>query len=312
MANAAGLLANLPVRMLIVGYPGAGKTSALAALANAGYKLRILAYDKIGNMTPLFAYVHPDKLSNIDIVTFEDKTRVTPNGIEPAGIPTAFANGMAMMERWKYKNPDGSETDLGKPSDWGSDTIVVLDTLTAMGEAAKRRVMVMMNKTPRTMTQAVWGTAQSEQMEFIRRLNSSSNAFHVIVLSHLVMVGPKDLEKDDAQVTKDLKERIAALVPTRLFPSALGKALPPLIGGEFPVILEAKAKYKFGKATRVLSHIATPELDLKLPTAVDIPSEVDVSDGLLQIFKALTPSSVAALSAQGSGLLLPTAVTSKE
>src|SRR5258705_217600 len=155
MANAAGLLANLPVRMLIVGYPGAGKTSALAALANAGYKLRILAYDKIGNMAPLFAYVHPDKLSNIDIVTFEDKTRVTPNGIEPAGIPTAFANGMAMMERWKYKNPDGSETDLGKPSDWGSDTIVVLDTLTAMGEAAKRRVMVMMNKTPRTMTQGV-------------------------------------------------------------------------------------------------------------------------------------------------------------
>src|SRR5262245_20531699 len=138
MANAADLLKNLPARILIVGYPGAGKTGALASLANAGFKLRIIAYDKLANMAPLFAYVHSDKLTNIDIVALEDKMRATPNGMEPAGVPQAFAQGLNLMERWKYKNPDGTEVDLGKPAEWGPDTIVVLDTLTAMGEAAKR------------------------------------------------------------------------------------------------------------------------------------------------------------------------------
>lgn len=306
MANAADILNQLPARILLVGYPGGGKTSALAALANAGFKLRILSYDKLGNMAPLLAYTQPDKLANIDIVAFEDKMRATPNGMEPVGLPQAFSAGLQLMERWKYKNPDGSETDLGKPSEWGPDTVVALDTLTTMGDAAKRAAMVMMNKTPRTMTQAVWGTAQNMQLEFIKRLNSNTNAFHTIVNAHLVMISPKDIEKDDSAMTRDIKEKVAALTPTRLFPSALGKALPPLVGGEFSTILLAEPKFKGGKEVgRALKRVTDMDLDLKLPTKAEIPNEVDVSDGLLQIFKVLTPQSVALVS-QGAGSIVGT------
>jgi hypothetical protein len=309
MANAADMLGTLPVRMLIVGYPGAGKTSALAALANAGFKLRIIAFDKMANMAPLFAYTNPDKLGNIDIVAFEDKMRSTPNGMEPVGLPKAFADALSLMERWKYKNPDGTETDLGKPSEWGLDTIVVLDTLTTMGEAAKRAAMVMNNKTPKNMTQAVWGMGQNMQLEFIKRINANSNGFHSIVNAHLVMIGPKDIAESDNPVTKELKEKAAGLIPTKLFPSALGKALPPLIGGEFATIIKAMPKYKGGKDVgRVLTKVSGEELDLKLPVSAlaNFPNEVDISDGLLQMFRALSPQSVAALEAQGTGPLVPT------
>lgn len=309
MANAADLLGSVPVRMLIVGYPGGGKTSALAALANAGFKLRIIMFDKLANAAPLFAYTDKDKLSNIDIVAFEDKMRSTPNGMEPVGVPRAFSDALALMERWKYKNPDGTETDLGKPSEWGMDTVVAVDTLTTMGEAAKRAAMVMNNKTPKNMTQAVWGMGQNMQLEFIKRVNANSNGFHSIVNAHLVMIGPKDIADSDNPVTKELKEKAAGLIPTKLFPSALGKALPPLIGGEFATIIQAKQKFKNGRDVgRVLTKVSGEELDLKLPVneQANFPSEVDVSDGLLQIFRALSPQSVAALEAQGTGLLVPT------
>ncbi len=59
------------------------------------------------------------------------------------------------MDRWKYTE-DGEEVDLGASKDWGPDTVVVLDSLTAMGTAAFRRQMSLMNKTPLNTTQQLW------------------------------------------------------------------------------------------------------------------------------------------------------------
>jgi AAA domain len=294
MANAAKLALETPVRAMLVGYPGAGKTGALAPLVDAGFKLRVLDFD--GNMEPVFSFVKdPAKLANVDIIALEDKLRNGQKFLEASDIMinSAFKRGLDMMDEWKYKEADGIEVNLGRSRDWSQDTIVVLDSLTSMGQSAFRRVQALLNKTPVNTTQAVWGIAQSEQENFIDRLTSKVNRFHVIVMAHLVMIGPKDIEKDDSDLTKDLKERTAQLVPTRLFPSALGMKLPPKIGGHFSTLLRVEPKYSAGgQVKRIIRTLPQPELDVKLP-APNIPAELPIEDGMLTIFRALSPASVA-------------------
>lgn len=286
MANAAKLALREPVRMMIVGYPGSAKTGGLAALANMGYKLRILDYD--GNIAPLIRYTKPEFLKNIDVMLFEDKLKAGPAYID-ATNPDAFYRGLQAMDSWKYKEADGTEVDLGASKDWGCDTIVVLDSLTAMGEASKRRAMRLGNKTPTNMTDGTWGFAMKEQDAFIEKLTSAANNFHVIVLAHLKMIGPNDIRKGDSDVTVEIKQRLVDMVPTRLFPSALGKALPPVIGGHFPAIICAETRYKNGQPQRVLSHIPREDLDLKLPIPNFPTAPLPVETGLATIFKELAP-----------------------
>ena len=73
MTNAGNLLASTPARIMIVGYPGAGKTGALACLANAGYKLRILDFD--GNLEPLLDNLDDRAVPLVDAIHFEDELR---------------------------------------------------------------------------------------------------------------------------------------------------------------------------------------------------------------------------------------------
>jgi hypothetical protein len=272
---------------MLCGYPGSGKTGALASLANAGFKIRILDFD--GNLEPLIHFTKPECLGNIDAVTLEDKLRMSDKYVVPVGIPRAFADGLKLMDHWKYTDADGEEVDLGHSKDWGRDTVLVLDSLTSMGLASKRRAMVLMNKNPGSMTDAVWGTAMAEQEAFIEKLTRQDNRFHIICLSHLKIIGPKEVRKGDDDITMKVKKDNSDLVETRLFPSALGRALPPFIGGHFPTLLLIEPHYLPGskKVKRVIQSVPRPELDLTVP-APDLPENLDISDGLVKVFDILT------------------------
>lgn len=286
MANAAKLKLRTPVRAMVVGYPGSAKTGGLASLANAGYKIRMLDFD--GNTEPLLLYVKPQFLANIDIVNLEDKVRNGQKFIEPSGIPTAFKRALDLMDRWKYTEEDGTVVDLGASKDWGCDTIVVLDSLTAMGEAAMDRVLSIMNKNRYGMTQQSWQFAMSEQEAFIKKLTSKENKFHVVVLSHLKMVGPQDIASSDDDLTKQLKEKAAEIIPTRLYPSALGRQLPQNIAQHFPTVVEAAKAYKGSSVSYQLMLAPRVDLDLKVP-APNLPGKLDIADGMLRIFEAIAP-----------------------
>lgn len=287
MANLAKRKAVKPVRMMILGSPGMGKTGSLAALANAGFKLRILDFD--GNLEPLYQYCTPQGLANIDAVYFEEKMRMNASGIqEPVSVPPmAFRNAMKMMDHWTYKDTDGEVVDLGKSPEWGLDTIVVLDKLDGMEQALFARARVMTNKTMLNQTQRTWGFAASDQNEFISKLTSDHTPHHVIVLSGLKMIGPREVgEKEEGQ-SRDIKEQEADLITTRYYPAAIGRQLPQNIAGHFPVVIKAEAVYgALNSAKRVFRHKPMKELDLKLPVP-ELSNELDVADGLLTIFKAL-------------------------
>ena len=236
MTSLDALSASPVVKALCVGYPGSGKTGSLAALANAGYKLRILDFD--GNFDPLLAYVEPQFRANVDIVTLKDRTHSGKKRIETMGKPTALPRAEDFLNRWKYKDAAGDEIDLGAPSQWGPDHVLVLDSLTNMGRAVMNWVLFIQDRVVKGPRKNDWGIAQGFQEGLVEKLMSREQVgCHTIVTAHLKMIGPPEFEMDDDDEVKKDKEKVRQHVSYKLFPSALGRALPPEIAKHCPYVL---------------------------------------------------------------------------
>lgn len=289
MTSATNLAKKRRVRAMAVGYPGSGKTGALAALVNAGFNVRVLDFD--GNFDPLLEFATPEGLERLEIVTLEDKLRFAGTAVEPSGMPDAYARAMKLLDNWKYSTAEGEEVDLGPVRDWGQRDVLVVDSLSGMGRAAFRRILKINNRNSTNTRDKDWGSAMADQEAFVERITSNDFACHIYMTAHLKIIGPKPprLDKDDnlADVKVKYAEALADLVPTRLFPSALGQTLPQNIAEHFPTVLRFESKNVNGKAKRVIRTQPTPEFDVKVPTA-SLPPELPVDDGLLTIFKALT------------------------
>ena len=67
MANIKNHKSSDYTKLLLVGDSGSGKTSSLAALANAGYNLRILDYDDGLSILPEF--LNKDAVKRVSYVT---------------------------------------------------------------------------------------------------------------------------------------------------------------------------------------------------------------------------------------------------
>lgn len=287
MASALDLLDQDAFRGIIAGYPGSGKTGSLASLLNAGYKVRLVNFEG-KNYAPLLKFANPAALGNLDIASFADKMRAGERFIEADGVPGAFKDACKMLNWWKYKKPDGTEIDLGKARDWGLDTVVVIDSMTSMGECALRRAMVMGNKTPTNMTQQLWGFAATDQTNFIKMLCLDTNAHHVIVLAHLSMIGPDDIKHGGDGVDDQVQRQTAQLLPVRLYPRAVTKSLSTVIAKEFSSMILAEKREKPGKPVErfLVTRTKGTELDLKVP-APGIQDAYPLETGLASIFDAL-------------------------
>lgn len=291
MANGTKLSENRRVSMLAVGYPGAGKTGMVAALLNAGYKVRMLDFE--GNVDPIVEYTDPKFLKNLDVVLLEDEMRMGTQHMEPIGIPTAFNRALQLMNEWKYKDEDGKEVNLGKSADWGPDTVVLVDSMSGLNEAVMRRAMKMMNVTGGQASIAVYNAAVADATEFIKTVNKKNRRHHVIFLAHLTMIGPENpmSSKSEDQDVKDLKMQIALekaeLIPTRLYPKFVTKSSSTNIHKEFPVMVEVVRKALPGNKTkRVIRTVSGTELDTKFPAKNSEP-EYPIDTGLATIFEHL-------------------------
>lgn len=292
MANAALLKANMPVRALIQGRPKTGKTGALAILADHGFKLRILDFD--ANPEPLLQFTSTAGLENMDIIQLQDKMRDSNSAVGPSGKPEAFTEGLKMLTEWSYKNSDGTVTNLGKSKDWGPDTIVVIDSLTSMGDAAKSRAMSKLNKTRENSNWRVWGFAQQDIQNTIKLLKNPDYRYHLIVLSHPKMIGPDPLNEDKnlteaEQQNNAILAARASVIPTRLYPSTPGKALSPTIGAELPIILRSDVGEYRGRIRNIFT--AEPGYDTDTGAPVKLPDNIKwplpAETALLDLFKAM-------------------------
>lgn len=284
MANASQL-AQRPLRIMLIGYPKSGKTGALACLANAGYNLRVLSFD--GAYDPLLVYTEPDKLANIDIATLKDRLKpaTSKSVTQVRSNPRAFVQAMELIDGWKYQ--DGDETvDLGDATSWGTDTVLVIDNLTDMGEAAFNFLLALRDRTGRSKRRKDWGDAMAEQDQFCQIVTSDAIGCHVIMLSHIKMVGPEDYGDDDDEETKERKNAKADVVPFRLYPSALGRELPPRIHRHFPIMLRVETRDVGGgrPVRRVITAVPRPDIDAGAPI-LGLTGDLPQDTGLLEVFR---------------------------
>jgi hypothetical protein len=274
-----------------IGYPGSGKTGALASLLNVGYKIRVLSYE--GNFEPLVGFADERALDNLDVVVLQDRMRNGDKYVEPIGIPESFNEGLRLMKEWKYKDDDGNEINLGKSSEWGPDTIVVVDSLTSLGHASKRRAMKMNNKNPSNMTSAVWGHAVADVTNFIDIMKADSNRFHLIINTHKQIIGPGDFinQNDDKAENSDIKEAKMemirdGMIPPRIYPVGVTKPSSQNVHGMLPTMLEFDKTTKLGKDMRLIRTVSGSEIDVKVP-AKNLKKDYPIETGLAEIFAAM-------------------------
>lgn len=263
MTNLSEYSEKKPIKALVVGDSGKGKTGALASLAEIGFKLRILDYD---NGLGILSSLSKNKpwAKNIIFESLQDEFISSGGKILPKGMPKAFPQGLAMLTRWKGK--DG--VDLGAVSSWEKDTILVIDTLSHLSNSALVYILAMNGRSGEHPWQSDWGQAMDMVEAILKILYSDSIKCHVIVNAHITYVG--------GEWNEDKK----TIVGSRPYPNTLGQKLPPKIPQYFNTMLQCDSS----GTRKFIRTYANGELGLK-SEILGIAKELPLETGLADYFK---------------------------
>jgi len=267
MASLATHQSAATTKLLFIGNSGAGKTGALASLASAGYKLRIIDLDNgldvlanlLGDATSTY-----DKgaIERVKFVTLTEKMKML-NGIVMPVAATVWSKMTNLLSDWK----DGEEK-LGPVTTWTSDDVLVIDSLSFLGTAAMNFILQVNGRLGKAPFQSDWGEAQRLLESLLQMLYSTDVKCNVIVCCHIVFLG-KEGEQEKG------------------FPNALGKALPPKIGRYFNSTLMAETKGQGSAARRVIVTNTSSMVELKNTAPLKVKPEYPLTTGLADYFFAL-------------------------
>lgn len=266
MPSLANHQSNDYTKLLLIGDSKSGKTGSLVSLVQAGYKLRILDLD---NLLDVLKYMIqkdcPDLISNVEFRTLRDKRKAGSQGSVIDGAPKAWINMVKMLSNWKYTE-DGIETDLGNPANWGSDCILVIDSLSRLCDAAYdfHESIIPIGKSGDYDQRAVYGNAQSDVENLVSMLTSPAMQTNIIVIAHVQYM---------EQLDKTIKG----------FPQGVGQKLSPKIPQYFPsVVLYTN---KGGK--RTIQTNSSPMMDLANPAPFKMQPSYPIETGLADFFAVL-------------------------
>jgi len=255
-------------KLLIEGDSGSGKTGALTSLVSAGYNLRILDMDNgLETLKQFVLKECPDRIANVEFRTLRDKRKASPLGPIIDGQPKAFIAALNMIDRWRYKNEDGTETDLGVPAEWGPSCILVIDSLTLLSDAAFdfREPLVPKSAQGKYDARAVYKDAQDAIETMVSYLTSEGFRTNVIVNSHVRYVDNPDGTKKG-------------------YPTTVGSALSPKIPMYFNSVALCQTS---AGGKRTIQTIATAMIDLKNPKPFAMAPTYPIETGLADFFKVL-------------------------
>jgi hypothetical protein len=266
--------------MLVLGDSGSGKTGALAALAHAGYNLRILDVDNgldvLKNLLldPSSGY-DPTAHQRVEFETITDQMRNVGNRLVPAKA-SVWPRSIELINNWgpetTVKWPGRSASadltaKLGPIGTWGSSDVLVIDTLSFISDAALKFMLAMNGRLGQKPHQSDWGDAQMLVEGLLQTLYDESVRCNVVINCHIKYI------ETDSGIEKG-------------FPESAGRALSPKIGRYFNSVVLMKT---IGKEHKLLTQ-STGMVELKTSAPMRVRPEYGIKHGLAELFADLKGS----------------------
>src|SRR5215471_4944794 len=241
--------------MLLIGDSGTGKTGANASLTKAGYNLRLLDLDAgWESLATAVRRTCPDRVASVEVESFRDKYKASSIGPVLDGAPTAFVKAIGLLEKWG---------DLGSPAEWGPQSVLVIDSLTFLSDAAFNWAKAM-NPSAKDQRQ-IYGAAQDAIEHVLAFITGSSFNTNVVVTSHIRFIDLPDGTK-------------------RGYPTSVGQALSPTIPRYFNSVAQCLTR---PGGARTIQTVSTALIDLKNPASFAMAKELPIETGLATFFETV-------------------------
>lgn len=276
-------------KMLLIGDPGAGKTGATAALAAAGYNMRYVDTDNgLDILTdlltnPISAYVRgktaqaqAELLARVHYETLTDPMKNIAGKLVPAQA-TVWQRLASLLDNWspettrgwKNKQPpaENDTAPLGPISSWGTQDVLVLDSLSRISSAALNLVLSMNARLGAQPHQSDYFTAQGMVESLLQKLYDESIQCNVIMIAHIAMLGDEGTGVMHG------------------YPASIGKALSPKIGSYFNSCLMAKTVGIGANQKRKILTRTAGMVELKNSAPLRVKPEYDLETGLADYFR---------------------------
>jgi len=249
------------IKLMYIGDSGAGKTGSLVSLVEAGYRLRILDMDN--GVTVLRSYIMeqcPNRIDQVEYETCRDNIIATNMGPTIRGVAKAYVKATKLLTKW---------TDETTPCEWGSDTILVIDSLATLSQAAFNW-QKSLNPGAVGKAQLKWvGGAQESIETILAMLTSETFECNVIVISHVEYI-------DDGQ---------GNIIRGQV--DAIGKKLGPRIPKYFNTMVLATMIGSGSNIKREIATVPTNLIALKNPAPFRLDNSLPLETGLATLFEKL-------------------------
>jgi hypothetical protein len=205
--------AQLPPRILIYGEPAAGKTGAIAQLANAGY--RVLIHDFDQNSRVIGSYLKPDAapvyLNTYAAAKITNTNLFSGNSVAGKQSVDEMRRFCKTLEHWKTETED-----LGPSSALTAKDVIVIDSGTFLGEL----LLLAAHEDPETKRdlRSLYNVAGKYYSAILDHLCGNKIGATVIVLTHTMQTGDKDDQGKIVGKARDIPvavgEKMSKRMPT--------------------------------------------------------------------------------------------------
>lgn len=217
------------VKMLNVGESKSGKTGQLVSLVLAGYTLWVLDYDSGLDILANLLRGNPEALSRVHYETLRDKTTIVGGVVKWKPPVLAFAKAGETLQKWGVES-------------FGSNDIVVLDTLTTLSEAAFLAALSAVGRLNAQPQLQDYGWMADRVKLFIEMLTSPELKCNVIVNTHIRYLGV-----EEETIVGTAKDRVISTVTG--LPNAKGQEISRTVSRYFNTVILTRS-FGTGPATR--------------------------------------------------------------
>jgi len=238
------------VKLLILGNSGTGKTSSLATLAAAGYRLFICDFDNGLDILMDPKVLAPEHRKNVFYRALQDKPVKVGDKLLPRA--TAWQDFMKTLGDWK--EPSGS---LGNFTAWSERDVLVVDSLTFATQRAFDDALQLGGRLGQRAQIQDYGAAMEAIESMLEMLYGAACKCNVIMTAHLAFMGD---EMSGAR---------------KAYPNVLGQKLAPKIPRLFNNMILADKKVVGNTVTRRFLTVGTHLVDLKTSKPGSVPPEIE-------------------------------------